>query len=187
MLSSIGADYSEGTGPIVGLHHIESIYSQLSTSTVTFLRAGYFYTNFYNDSAMVKHLNLLGANYPADVKIPFVHPRDIALAVAEELVRTPKENDIRYLVSDVRMPSDYVNVLGNAIGKPTLPWVEFTDAQSFEGMTQAGLTTEMAHMYTEMGVGIRTRKLMDDFEKQGSPVTGATKFEDFAKEWAGTF
>jgi Predicted nucleoside-diphosphate-sugar epimerases len=187
MLSSIGAEQTEGTGPIVGLHNIEAIYSQLSDVNVTFLRAGDFYTNFYNDVPMVQHANILGGNYPADVKIPFVHPRDIAIAAAEELLADKTGNDVRYIVSDVRTPGDYVKVLGNAIGKPELPWVEFTDEQSFGGMTQAGLTEEMANIYTEMGAGIRAHKLMADFEKQGSPVTGTTKFEDFAKEWAAAF
>jgi len=29
MLSSVGADYDNGTGPILGLHHIENIYKEL--------------------------------------------------------------------------------------------------------------------------------------------------------------
>jgi len=48
MLSSIGVDFSEGTGPITGLHHIEELYKTLENSFVTFLRARYFYTNYYN-------------------------------------------------------------------------------------------------------------------------------------------
>lgn len=53
MLSSIGADLPTGNGPIAGLYNIEKIYEKLDVS-ITFLRAGYFYFNFFNDIPMIK-------------------------------------------------------------------------------------------------------------------------------------
>jgi hypothetical protein len=35
-----------------------------------------------------------------------------------------------------------------------------------------------------MGAGFRSGRLSEDFEKNGSPVYGKTKLEDFAKEFA---
>ena len=187
MLSSIGADFPGGTGPITGLHHIEQLYQDLNDVAVTFLRAGFFYTNFYNDVPLIKAAGIIGANYPADISAPLVHPTDIAVAAAEELQRTGAGKDIKYIVSDVRQPADFAKVLGAAIGKPELPWVEFTDEQSLQGMTQAGIPEEIAGLYTEMGNAFRTGKLSKDFQKSGSPVNGNTKLEDFAKEFAAKF
>ena len=85
------------------------------------------------------------------------------------------------------MPADFAKVLGTAVGNPELPWIEFTDEQSFEGMVQAGLPEEMAELYTEMGRGMRTGTIQKDFTEQGSPVDGETKLEDFAKEFASKF
>ncbi|WP_343694354.1 NAD(P)H-binding protein [Flavobacterium sp.] len=186
MLSSIGADLPSGTGPIAGLYQIEKLYNELNAS-VTFLRAGYFYTNFYNDVPMIKGAGIMGGNYPTDVKIPLVHPADIALAVAEELQKTPSVKNVRYIVSDLRTPADAAKVFGAAIAKPELPWVEFTDEQSFEGMTQAGIPEEIAKLYTEMGVGLKTGKIAEHFITSNSSIDGKTKLEDFAKEFAGKF
>jgi uncharacterized protein YbjT (DUF2867 family) len=187
MLSSIGADLEKGTGPIVGLHQIEKIYNGLENTAVTFLRAGFFFTNLYNDVPIIKGAGIIGANYPASLKMPFVHPTDIAAAVAEELQKNATGKNIRYIISDVRTPNDVANVLGNAIGKTDLPWVEFTDEQSVQGMTQAGLPEEMANMYTEMGSGLRSEKIAAHFLNNNFSVDGKIKLEDFAKEFATKF
>ncbi len=186
MLSSIGADLPTGNGPIAGLYHIEKLYNELNTS-ITFLRAGYFYTNFYNDVPMIKGAGIMGGNFPADVKIPLVHPKDIAQAVAEEIVKTSEGKNIRYIISDVCTPGGAAKTLGTAISKSDLPWVEFTDEQSLEGMKQAGIPEEIAGLYTEMGTGLRNGKIAEDFLKSNLSVDGKTKLEDFAKEFAAQF
>lgn len=186
MLSSIGADLPQGTGPIAGLYAIEKEYNKLDAA-ITFLRAGFFYTNLYNDIPLIKGAGIIGANYPSDLKMPLVHPDDIATAVAEELQKESVGKNIRYIISDVRTPSDLAKVLGTAIDKPELPWVEFTDEQSFQGMTGAGLPEEIANLYTEMGNGLRTGKIAADYFKNDNSIKGAIKLEDFAKEFATKF
>ncbi|TWV99130.1 NAD(P)H-binding protein [Chitinophaga pinensis] len=187
MLSSIGADHATGNGPIASLHHIEDLYRQLEGTSVTFLRAGLFYTNFYNDVPLIKGMGIIGGNYPDTLGLPLVHPADIAAAAAEELVHSPAGKNIRYVISDIRTPADFSKVLGAAIGKPELPWVEFTDEQSLQGMSQAGIPEEIAHLFAEMGAGFRSGKLFADYIKTGSPVTGSIKLESFAKEFAANF
>lgn len=90
-------------------------------------------------------------------------------------------------MSDVRTPSDVAKVLGSAIDKPELPWIEFTDEQALGGMTQAGLPEEMAGLYLEMGSGLRSGKIQHDFLSNKIAVDGKTKLEDFAKEFAAKF
>jgi uncharacterized protein YbjT (DUF2867 family) len=186
MLSSIGADLPNGTGPIAGLHHIEKLYEKLNTS-VTFLRAGFFYVNLYNDVPMIKGAGIMGANYPAEMQFPLVHPEDIAVAAAEELQKTISGKNVRYIISDVRTPSEIAKILGTAIDKPELPWIEFTDEQSLGGMIQAGLPEEIAGLYTEMGAGLRSGKIAADFLQSNASVDGKIKLEDFAKEFASKF
>ncbi|MCK7560085.1 NmrA family NAD(P)-binding protein [Chitinophaga sedimenti] len=187
MLSSIGADLPAGTGPIKAIHQIENIYRELEGVNVTFLRAGYFYINFYNDVPLIQHANIIGGNFPADVLMPLVHPEDIATAAAAALQQPGNGKDVQYIVSDVRTPADVARVFGAAIGKPGLPWVEFTDAQAFEGMTGAGVPKEIAELYTEMGAAFHGDRLAGDFVQTGSPVNGKVKLEAFAVEFAGRF
>lgn len=187
MLSSIGAELAEGNGPIRGLHQIEKLYGELTDVNVTYLRAGYFYTNFYNDVPLIKNAGIQGSNFPADTKIPLVHPSDIATAAAEELQKNLSGHSIRYIVSDYTSAADIAQALGKAIGNPKLNWVEFTDQQSMQGMVEAGIPDEIAAIYTEMGLGIRNGKLQADFESKGRPVTGSVKLNDFAIEFAKAF
>jgi len=187
MLSSIGAESPIENGPIKSLHHIEKFYNELENTNVTLLRAGYFYNNFFNDIPLVKGAGIIGGNYSAEVSVPLVHPNDIAKAAAEELMKDTSGKNIRYIVGDIRKAADFAQIFGAAIGKPELPWVEFKDEDSLNGMLQAGLPLEMAEMYTEMGRGIRTGIVQKDFIEHGSVVDGETKLEDFAKEFASKF
>lgn len=187
MLSSIGAESPVENGPVKGLHHIEKLYNELENTSVTFLRAGYFYINFLNDIPLIKNAGIIGANYSENAIVPLVHTNDIAKAAAEELVKNTDGKNIRYIVSDVRKASDFAKVFGSAIGKPELPWVEFKDEDSLNGMLQAGLPKEIAELYTEMGRGVRTGVVQADFIEHGSVVTGDIKLEEFAKEFADKF
>ncbi len=184
MLSSIGADVTASTGPIEGLYHIEQIYNQLEGIAVTYLRAGYFYTNYYNDTPLIKNAGIIGSNLPATASIPLVHPADIAVAVAEELQQPATASKIRYIVSDYRTAADIASTIGAAIGKPKLPWVEFSDEEALQGMTQAGVPAEIAGLYADMGASLKSGAIQQDFIQTGAPVNGATKLEDFANEFA---
>lgn len=187
MLSSIGAESPVENGPIKGLHFIEKLYNELKNTSVTFLRAGYFYINFFNDIPLIKNAGIIGGNYPAHIEVPLVHPKDIAKAAAEELTKISEGKNVRYIVSDLKTASDLAKAFGNAIRKPELPWVEFKDEESLNGMLQAGLPQEIAELYTEMGRGIRTGVVQKDFIEHGSAVDGEIKLEEFAKEFAGKF
>ncbi|QOG00938.1 SDR family oxidoreductase [Flavobacterium sp. MDT1-60] len=184
MLSSIGADSPVDNGPIKSLYNIEQLFNELQDVSVTILRAGYFYTNLYGNIPMIKEMGIIGGNYPGSAAIALVHPKDIAVAVANDIIKVGTQNSIQYIVSDYRTADDIAEVLGKAIEKSDLKWVEFTDEQSLQGMQQAGLPEEIAGIFTEMGLGIRTGVLQKDFLDKKSPIAGNTKLEDFAKEFA---
>ncbi|AZA80792.1 NAD-dependent dehydratase [Chryseobacterium lactis] len=187
MLSSVGAESPIENGQIKGLHQIENIYNKVENTSFTFLRAGYFYNNLLNDIPLIQNTGIIGSNYSENTIIPLVHPSDIAKAAAEELVKDESGKNVRYIVGDIRKASDFAKVLGSSVNKPELPWVEFSDEQTLNGMLQAGLPQDMADQYTEMGRGIRTGIIQKDFIEHGSPVTGSIKLEDFAKEFSSKF
>lgn len=186
-LSSVGADLPDGTGPIAGLHDVENIFATLNGVDVKHLRAGYFYINFLANIDMVKHANILGSNFGADSKLVLVHPRNIAEVAAEVLESNFTGKTIQYVASDDEStPSDVAKVLGTAIGKPALPWIEFSDEDAFNGMVGAGLPEEIAKNYVEMGDAIRSNKLFVDYYKN-RPVLGNIKLKDFAAEFAAAY
>ncbi|KOS05142.1 NAD-dependent dehydratase [Flavobacterium akiainvivens] len=187
MLSSIGADLPSGNGPVKGIHHIEERFRQLENVAVTFLRPGFFYYNYFRDIPIIKEFGILGSNYPADAVLPLVHPKDIAAAAAEELTKPSEGKNVRYIVSDLQEVGIIASLLGVAISKPELYWVEFADSQLHEALLNAGLPVESVEGYVEMGKGFGSGLITKDFYASGTPVTGKIKLSEFSKEFAERF
>src|SRR5579862_1997208 len=85
-LSSIGAHLDGGTGPIAGLHDVEQALNTLEGVSITHLRAGIFFINFFFDIRLIRKMGIMGNNYGEKTRLVMAHPRDIAAAAAEELV-----------------------------------------------------------------------------------------------------
>lgn len=187
-LSSIGAHLPDGVGPVSGLYLVEQSLNTLTDVNIKHLRPSYFFANLLANTGMVKHMNIIGNNFGGEnFKMILVHTNDIADVAAEELLDLNFTNhSIRYIASDEVSTDKIAKVLGEAIGKPELPWVVFTNEQSLGGMIQAGLPEEIAKNYTEMGNALQTGIMSEDYWKN-KPVLGKVKLEDFAKEFAAVY
>lgn len=188
-LSSIGAHMPEGCGPVSGLYRAEQALNKLNDVNVLHLRPAYFYINLFGSLSMVSHMNIIGNNSgDSHSKIYLSHPVDIAEAAAQEMLNLQfTGHSVRYLVSDERTQGDLAKILGAAVGKPELPWVNFTDEQSYKGMVGAGLPEEMAKKFVEMGGAMRSGKMWEDFLQHYPQVLGKTKLEDFANAFAAAY
>ncbi|MDN3658979.1 NAD(P)H-binding protein [Ferruginibacter paludis] len=188
VLSSIGAHMGIGAGPVDGLAEYEGLLHRLTDVNIKVLRPSYFMYNLFNMIPLIKNMQIMGANFGGSgEKLVLVHTNDIAAAAAEELLALDfTGNTIRYVAGDERTGADIAAVLSNAINKPGIPWVEFTDEQSLQGMKQAGLGKEFAASYTTMGKALREGKMQEDYWKN-HPALSSTKLEDFAKEFAAAY
>ncbi|NVM62809.1 uncharacterized protein YbjT (DUF2867 family) [Mucilaginibacter sp. SG538B] len=186
-LSSIGAHLDNGVGPIKGIHDVEGILNGLDGVAVKFIRAPFFYINFFSNIPLIKHQGILGSNYPANTRLIMVHPKDIAAAVAEELQKDFAGKSIRYIVSDESTSGGVAAVLGEAIGNPNLPWIEFTDEQLAEGLSQAGVPLEMTRNFVEMGTAVKSGKIWEDYDKHKPVSSGKVSLQDFAREFAAVY
>jgi len=186
-LSSIGAHIDGGTGQISGNHDAEIILNGLENVAVKHVRAGFFYVNFFSNIGMIKQAGIMGSNYDASTRLIMVHPNDIAAAIAHELQEPFTGKSVRYITSDERTMGEIASILGNAIGKPDLKWVEFTDEQALNGMLQAGLPPEPAKNFVEMGTAVRSGILWEDYDAKNNKPTGKIKLEEFAKEFAEAY
>lgn len=188
-LSSVGAHLPSGVGPVSGLYLAEQELNKLSDVNILHLRPGYFYLNLLANIPMVKTMNIIGGNYgDSDATMILSHPNDIAQAATQALLNLSfKGHTAQYLASDVRSTRDVAKVLGNAVNKPELPWVGFTDEQAYGGMVQAGVPEGMAAKYAEMGNAMRTGKMWEDFQKNRPENFGSTKLEDFSNEFAAAY
>ena len=184
-LSSMGAHMPDGCGPVSGLFFVEKALNGLDGVNVKHLRPGFFYPNFLGNIGMVKHMGIIGANYGEGSKLVLVHPDDIAEAATEELLGlTFKGKSYRYITSDEKTTNEVAAILGNAIGKPELPWIDLKDEDLLAGLLQAGLPEEIAKNYVEMGAAMRSGEMSADYNLNRPTLFGKTKFEAFAPVFA---
>lgn len=185
-LSSYGADLEKGTGIIVGSHHAEDILNGLEGVAVTCLRPGYFYYNLFNFLGMIKEQGMIGTNFGGDDKLVMVSPLDIAAAAAEELTAANPQNKVRYLASDEYTCNEVAKLIGQAIGKPDLQWLTFTDEQVKNIMLEHGRPPVITNLLVELGAAIHTGLLRGDYEKH-KPALGKVKLPAFIKEFAAAY
>ena len=184
-LSSVGAQLKEGAGPVSGLYQVEQALNTLEGVNVLHLRPGFFYYNLFSNIGMIKHMDIIGGNYGDNASLILADPIDIADVAATALLQLSfKGKSVNHIASDKRTVNEIATALGNAIGKPDLKWVPFTDEQLKAGMLQNGLPEEIASNYVEMGAAVRNEKLFSAYEDQS---LGKVKLEDFAKVFAQAY
>lgn len=187
-LSSLGAHMPDGCGPVSGLYFVEKALNGLEGVNVVHLRAGFFYTNFLGNIGLIKNMGIIGGNYGAGTKLVLVHPADIAEAAANELLALSfRGKSVLYIVSDEKTTNEVAFILGKAIGKPDLPWIDFKDEDTFKSMVKAGLSQEIAENYTEMGATMRTGEMAAEYNALRPSIVGKTKLEDFAPVFASVY
>ncbi|MBS1510741.1 MAG: NAD(P)H-binding protein [Bacteroidetes bacterium] len=188
VLSSIGAHLGNGVGPVDGIADFETLLKEHPQVNVKALRPSYFMYNLFSMIPLIKNANITGGNFGGgDQKVVLVHTSDIANAAAEELLPLSFTGfSVRYIAGDEKTGTEIATALGNAIGKPELPWIEFTDEQTLEGMRQAGLKETMAEAYTTMGKSLREGKMQEDYWKH-RPALGTIKLADFVQEFAAAY
>ena len=184
-LSSVGAHLPDGCGPVSGLYKVENALNELKEVNIRHLRPAYFYVNFLGSIDLVKNMNIIGSNFGGEgFKFPLADTNDIAEVAAEELLSTGfNGHSVRYIASDEPTTDEIASVIGEAIGKPELRWVVFSDQQAAEGLQHAGFTEEIARNYAEMGHAFNSGKMLEDYWKH-RPIPGSTKMADFAKVFA---
>jgi uncharacterized protein YbjT (DUF2867 family) len=168
MLSSIGAQHPDGTGPILGLHDAEAILGKGNRSrAVTFLRPAYFMENWAMALQGVAQ-GALPTFLVADRVIPMVATRDVGLAAARLLVEGGKGRRVIQLAGPRDYsPADVAAALGRAAGKPIVaqpvPAETMESALSASGMMNA----EWSRLFQELTVGINRGRVAWE---EGSPL-----------------
>jgi uncharacterized protein YbjT (DUF2867 family) len=187
-LSSIGAHMPDGCGPVSGLYYVEQALNALEGVNVKHLRPGFFYYNFLANIGMIKHMGIIGGNYGESAKLVLANPADIADAIAQELMNLSfTGKSINYIVSDEKTTDEVAAILGTAIGKPDLKWINFSDEDSVGGMLQNGLPPDVAQNYAEMGAAMRNGQMASEYNVIKSVKFGKTRFEEFAPVFAAVY
>ena len=186
-LSSLGADLSEGTGPIEGLHAQEQRLRLLGAN-VLFLRPTFFYENFHETLGLIKHQGINADAVSPDLAVPMIATRDIA-QVAAQALRACDWTGV--VVRELLGPRDITfaeatHVIGARIGKPDLQYVQLPYEEMAAALVQEGMSNSFAGLYMEMLRALNEGRIKS---RQGRAPgnTTPTRFEDFAEDLAGAY
>lgn len=182
-LSSIGAELSSGSGPVVGLHNLEQKLNQISSANVLFLRAGSFMENTLPQVNAIRQMGVVGDSVRADLKLPMIATRDIGAAAADALLHpNVRGKQTRELLGQRDLAyNEVAAIIGKAIGKPDLKYVQLPDDQFRGVLVQMGMSETMANLLVEMTQALNDGK-MRALESRTSQNTTPTSYESFAAE-----
>lgn len=181
-LSSIGAELPEGTGPIVGLNHMEKRLNGVKGLNVLHIRAGFFMENLISNIDLIRSKGINGGAGRGDLKLPMIATKDIAAYAAERLIKKDFTGaSVRYLLGQRDLSTiEATEIIGRKINKPDLAYVMFPYDEAEKGMVAAGLSPDMSRLYVEMSKAFNEGRIKS--EKRTTENTTLTSFETFCDE-----
>ena len=162
----------------------EKKFEALKDASITFVRPGPFYSNFYHLKDMIRHQRMIVSNYGEEDIVAFVAPEDIAAAIVEE-INTPAVTGrkVTYVASEELTCTQAAQIIGEAIGIPGLQWKAVPGEQVKQGLEATGVSPEAAGLLVEMQENMHNGKAQQDYYLN-RPVLGKRKLRDFAREYA---
>jgi len=187
-LSSVGAQHHEGTGPIVGLREQEDRLNELSEVDVLHLRPGSFMENLYMSLEVIRTMGVLGMPIPGDRPIAMIATRDIGAEAARRMRALDFDG---HHTRELLGPRDYTMtevaaIVGAAIGKPDLPYVEVPAEAAAEGFAAMGVHPDSIPTFLEMYGGYADGHIVPQ-ERRTSANTTPTTLEEFAGQLAAAY
>ncbi len=182
-LSSFGADKPDKTGPVVGLHNFEQKLNKIGELNVLHLRPGYFMENTLGQVDIIHAFGMTAGPLRADLKLPLIATRDIGAIAADELLKLDfQQKQTRELQGqrDLNM-TEAAAIIGKAIGKPDLGYLQLPDEQVRAAMTGMGMSLDMANLILEMAAALNSG-YMRPLEPRSPRNTTPTSYEVFVAE-----
>lgn len=186
-LSSIGADKPSGTGPVVGLNHLEQKLNIIPGLNTLHLRAAYFMENTLAGAGVIARSGAAAGPLPPHLKLPMVATRDIAAVACEELLRVASGQGWRgHQVRELHGAADLsyaeaTTLIGKAIGRPDLKYAHLSEEQILAAMTGMGMSENFTRLLIEMAAALASGH-MAPLEERSVRNTTPTTYEIFVRE-----
>jgi uncharacterized protein YbjT (DUF2867 family) len=157
--SSLGAEHAQGTGQIVGLHELEELLSGLDANMIA-LRAAFHMENLLANIPMIQGQKMSGGVVKADLQYPWVACADIAERAAQRLLEGFTGHAVETVLGpEDRSMSEATRALGEALGMPDVPYVEFPPEGVKAALQGMGLSEEFASLLVESQVAINDGRI----------------------------
>ncbi len=182
-LSSLGADKTDRTGPVLGVHYLEQKLNQIDGASILHLRAGYFMENTLPQVHTIRVTGSVIGPLRPDLKLPMIATRDIGAAAADALLNLGFHGkQTRELLGERDLDyTEIAAIIGNAINKPKLGYVHAPDDQVRSAMVQMGMSEQFVGLLLEMCASLNSG-YMRALEPRTPRNTTPTSFETFVAE-----
>ncbi len=183
VLSSVGADKPDKTGPVVGLHNLEKKLSAIPGLNALYLRPAGFMENLLFQVGVIKAFGTMAGPVKGDLSIPMVAARDIGDAAADALLRLDFRGKSTRELQGARdvTNTEAAKTIGAAIGKPGLTYQQMPAAQLKPGFMQMGFSSNMADLLLELA-DAQNSGYLKAIEPRSPRNTTPTTLETFVAE-----
>lgn len=183
VLSSIGADKPDKTGPVIGLRNLEHKLNGIAALHAVYFRAGYFLENLLPQAMVIKGFGVTGGPLRGDLKLPMIATQDIGAAAAAALLNLDfRGKQARELLGqrDVTY-TEVASIIGKAIGEPDLGYMQLAPPQCKPALMQAGMSSNLADLILEMAESLNSG-YMEALEPRSPENSTPTSIETFVAE-----
>jgi uncharacterized protein YbjT (DUF2867 family) len=180
-LSSIGAQHAQGVGPVADLHKMEVKLGQIPGINVLNLRPAFFMENQLIVIQPIRSMGVLPGGFTADLPLPMIATKDIGDYAAERL---RKRDFMGNSTQELLGPREYTlkevaTILGKAIGKPELRYMQVPFLMLESALIQMGIAKGSAAMLIELWKATN-QGLVRAQEARSPQNTTPTTLESFA-------
>lgn len=182
-LSAIGAHFHDRGGHCTDYYDLETAFSKTKGLNVLHLRPTFFMTSFFAWIDPIKSTGKVGGLLRGDIGIPRIASRDIAAVAAEALMRLNFSGTVtRELLGqrDISM-NEAAQIIGKAVGKDTLRYVELSPQESIDAQVARGRSAASAEKMNEEYAGWNNGTVRSAEERSAANTT-PTSFETFVAE-----
>lgn len=181
-LSSVGAELESGTGPILGLHDQEERLNQITHADIVHLRPTFFMENLLAGIPSIISMNKFFGTVPEDVPTSMIATRDIAARAAFLLMNPDfKSHNVEHLLGERDLTyKEVIQVLGKALQKPDLEYVQVSKEDMHKTLHENGLSDDWADAMVELADATSNGTLSSTVQRSKLNTT-ATSIEEFAR------
>jgi uncharacterized protein YbjT (DUF2867 family) len=182
VLSSIGAQHADGTGPIRTLYNVEQQLRRAGVPS-TFVRAAYFVENWGAVAHPVKQDGVLPSFLALETPVAMVSTADIGKTAAAALLEGPRGFRVIELAGPTDpTPSEVAAAASKLLGKPVKAVLAPLEAV-VPTFTSFGISQNIAELYREMYEGVASGHVAP--EPGNEKARGTTSVEETLRALLG--
>jgi uncharacterized protein YbjT (DUF2867 family) len=178
-LSSQGASEFETTGVVAGVGRHEKRLNTLENVNALSIRPTYFMENTLALIPMIETVGFVGTPIKNNISLGLIATEDIAEIASQKLAYLDFEGKSHI---DLLGDRDYTHIeiakiIGKALRKPDLPYVEFSYEDNKSALLNYGISESMADYFNTLYKGINDGVFIT--AKRTPATTTTTSFETF--------